>query len=212
MIDVFQYCRVDCCRIPEIPHRPLARSATEKFLVQLFQKSGRQRQKTYKKKGDMKLSECLPVQRIFLGVKLPDKDSVLRFVADESCRAGVADDAEALYQALIKREESMSTGLGRGIAFPHASTKIRGGISVFLISLDEPVLFDAVDNRPVDIIVAIVMPENDTSKHLQILARTSRLCQKTEFAEIVRNMDDPGKLWHQLDRLEKRLFEYWYEV
>lgn len=160
----------------------------------------------------MKISECLPTERMFLGIQLSDKNSVLHFVADESCRMGIVDDADTLYRALVEREESMSTGLGQGLAFPHATATVRDGISVFLIRLNRQINFDAVDNKPVDIIVAIIIPEDDPSKHLQVLARASRLCQKTEFTELVRRMNDPASLWNELERLEENLFEYWYET
>ena len=160
----------------------------------------------------MKISKYLPTERIFLGVKLSDKDAILHFIAEESCRMGIVDDAKLLYQTLVQREESMSTGLGQGLAFPHATAKVREGISVFLIRLEQRVEFDAVDSNPVDIVVAIISPEDDPSKHLQVLARASRLCQKREFTDIVRRIDDPAALWIELERLEKSLFEYWYET
>lgn len=160
----------------------------------------------------MKISELLPVERIIIGPEPADKNGVLRMIAQESKKAGIVDDAGKLYDELLSREESMTTGLGHGLAFPHAAAKVNGGISVFLFRLGRPVKFDSVDNLPVDIVVAIIIPEDDPSRHLQVLAGISRLCRQTEFTDLVRKVNAPKELWQKLCDLEESLFEYWYEA
>lgn len=159
----------------------------------------------------LKISDFISTENIFLGVSLEDKDAVLRFIADKSRENGLVNDADLLFDGLLRREESMSTGVGKGMAFPHTTTPERNGAAVLILCLEPPVHFDAIDNEPVDIVFAILIPESNQTQHLQILARISRLCQKNEFRQSLRSSKDPGKLKNEITRFEAQITEYLYK-
>lgn len=159
----------------------------------------------------LKISDFIKTENIFLKVKLNDKEAVLRFVAEKSMENGVVENADQLFEGLSKREESMSTGVGGGLAFPHATTTERDDAAVLILQLLDPIPFDAIDNQNVDIIFSIVIPETNQTQHLQILARVSRLVRKTEFTRIARSLDDPEKLKNEITRLEEEITEYFYD-
>ena len=95
------------------------------------------------------------------------------------------DDAR-IFEALMEREALGSTGLGSGVAVPHARleglTQMRG---VF-VRLDQPVAFESVDEQPVDLIFALFAPPNASSEHLRALARVSRMLRQGDLREHLR--------------------------
>lgn len=141
--------------------------------------------------------------QIHLDVTLPDKASALRFISESLVRDQTLRDAEKIYQALMKREELMSTGIGGGIGIPHALTPEVEDVSIVLIRLKPGIPFHALDNGPVDIIIGLVVPENETSMHLQALAGISGLCKKPEMLKNIRNARDPSTLWTQMKQAEE---------
>jgi mannitol/fructose-specific phosphotransferase system IIA component (Ntr-type) len=74
-----------------------------------------------------------------------------------------------------------------------------------LIHLVEPIDFEALDNLPVDIILALIVPENEMTLHLQLLAGVSRLCKTSEFLEAVREATSSEDLWYLIKKLEERM-------
>lgn len=151
----------------------------------------------------MKIYKRLQSEHIFLNAVLKDKDEVFRFVADTFARDGVVTHARLFYERMIEREETMSTGIGSGIAIPHAASPEVNNPAVLLIRPMHPIDFEALDGLPVDIILALVVPENQTALHLQILAGISRLCKKTEFLGVVRNASNSKELLEGVRRIEE---------
>jgi mannitol/fructose-specific phosphotransferase system IIA component (Ntr-type) len=153
----------------------------------------------------MKIYKRLSAQHIFLNVPLKDKDEVIHFVADTFARDGLVTHARLLYDSLIERENTMSTGIGNGIGIPHAVSREAHDPSVLLIRLADAIDFEALDKLPVDIILALVVPENRTHLHLQILAGISRLCKRAEFLDFVRQTHDANDLWQGIKRIEEEM-------
>jgi len=153
----------------------------------------------------MKICRYLRTKYIFLNASFPDKESVLRFVADICAKDGIVKDADALYEGMKKREQTMSTGVGSGIALPHTTSREVQDTSVILIHLTEPIDFEALDALPVDIILALIVPDNQADLHLRILAGVSRLCRKPEFLETVRKAGNPQKLCEEISDLEEKM-------
>lgn len=127
--------------------------------------------------------------------RLLDRDGVVRGAAS-SKRQALHLLAEAagrklglnptrVYEALTAREATGSTGVGQGVAVPHARLPVSGMTGVFL-RLEQPVEFDAVDERPVDLIFALFAPEDATVEHLRALAKVSRLLRRGELREQLR--------------------------
>jgi PTS system nitrogen regulatory IIA component len=88
--------------------------------------------------------------------------------------------------ALLEREALGSTGVGYGVAVPHARvaglTRLRG---VF-VRLEQPIEFQAVDDRPVDLIFALFAPPDAGAEHLRALARVSRVLRQADLREQLR--------------------------
>jgi nitrogen PTS system EIIA component len=105
-----------------------------------------------------------------------------------------------VFDALLAREALGSTGIGRGIAVPHARLSGLDRMKAVFVRLDEPVTFDAVDDKPVDLLFALFAPEHAGSEHLRALARVSRLLRSEDMRQqlrLARTADAIHALLHQ---------------
>lgn len=97
--------------------------------------------------------------------------------------------AEQIFERLLERERLGSTGLAGGVALPHARMPgIHDSRGAFL-RLAEQVDFDALDGRPVDLVFALVVPEEATEEHLQLLARLAAMFNEEELRDQLRTSD-----------------------
>ena len=160
----------------------------------------------------LKISDFIQTQNIYLNVDLSDKEGVLGFIAKTACENGLVIDEKQLYAGLKKREESMSTGVGGGLAFPHTTTEERDKAVVMILRLTRPVPFEAIDDQDVDVVFAIIIPESNQTQHLQILARVSRLCRKPEFLQTVRKETDPKALKNSILALEEEITGFFFQA
>lgn len=152
----------------------------------------------------MKIRNLLRTESIFLNVDLSDKEAVIRFAADAFARHGVVKDSKLLYEGMTLREEVLSTGIGDGIGIPHtASAEAKEG-ALLLMRLAKPIDFGALDALPVDIVLALVVPNDETTLHLQILAGISRLCRNTNFLRAAREARTPRSLFEKIKDLEEQ--------
>ena len=108
--------------------------------------------------------------------------------------------ASDILDALMEREGQGSTGVGRGVAVPHARLAGLDRLRAVLVRLDKPVAFDAVDGQPVDLLFVLFAPEHAESQHLRALARVSRLFRQSEVREQLRQARTPDALYAILSR------------
>ena len=91
-----------------------------------------------------------------------------------------------LLELMLAREAGGSTGVGRGVALPHARVAGLSGMHAVFVRLEAPVDFDAVDDQPVDLLLALFAPEGAGVEHLRALARVSRALRRAELREQLR--------------------------
>ena len=141
----------------------------------------------------MNIGDLLDRGAISPRVTAPGKRQALRVVAEMAARSFRLKSAEVL-EALLEREAVGSTGVGYGVAVPHARlaglTRLRG---VF-VRLEQPIAFDAVDDRPVDLIFALFAPPEANGEHLRALARVSRILRQAELREQLRKARSPDAI------------------
>lgn len=112
--------------------------------------------------------------------------------------SGTAMDQDEILSALIVREKLGSTGLGNGIAIPHCRMGDCQKAKTALLTLKKGINYEARDNRDVDILWALVVPEESTDEHLDILAKMAEQLDKQEFRSLLRNSRDAKKLHEAL--------------
>jgi nitrogen PTS system EIIA component len=107
-----------------------------------------------------------------------------------------------VFDSLSPRQRLGSTGLGHGVAIPHGRIKgLKEAVGAF-VRLAQPVPFDAPDAKPVTLVFVLLVPENATERHLQILSELAQMFADRELRERLASDDNPGLLhqhiteWH----------------
>lgn len=125
----------------------------------------------------MDLQDVLPENRFTL-IEEPftDKVDLIETLFDR-CIEGtvVVEHRESIWQTLLERERSMSTGIGLGVAIPHCSSEYVPDVFSYGAVLRQGVDFQAVDEIPVRIVILLLMPKKKFEKHIKILAAIARL-------------------------------------
>jgi PTS system nitrogen regulatory IIA component len=133
----------------------------------------------------MNIGDLLDRSAISLRVSASSKRQALAVIAEIAARR-LGQDAGAILDALLEREATGSTGVGHGVAAPHARLAGLDRMRGVFIRLEQPVEFDAVDDQPVDLIFALFAPKEAVTEHLRALARVSRLLRQSELREQLR--------------------------
>jgi len=141
----------------------------------------------------MLIGEILERAAIAPRVSAPNKRQVLAVVAEVAARQ-FGLDAGVVLDALAEREQAGSTGVGSGVAVPHARLEGLQRMRGVFVRLDHPVDFDSIDDQPVDLIFALFAPPNASSEHLRTLARVSRLLRQADLREQLRQARTPDAI------------------
>jgi PTS system nitrogen regulatory IIA component len=142
----------------------------------------------------MFLTSLLDRHAILGNVSVNSKRQGLQMVADVAARQLGLDSAE-VHQALLEREKLGSTGVGLGVAVPHAALKGLDRMHGIFVRLETPVDYDSIDDMPVDLIFALLAPENAGTEHLRALAKVSRVLRQKDLREQLRKTDKPDALY-----------------
>ncbi|HEX7028124.1 MAG TPA: PTS sugar transporter subunit IIA, partial [Gammaproteobacteria bacterium] len=99
-----------------------------------------------------------------------------------------------IFDKLLERERLGSTGLGGGVAIPHCRLAEARQAVVALMTLDSPVDFDSRDKKPVDILFALIVPEDCNEMHLKILATAAEMFSDPKFCQSLRSCESDSDL------------------
>ena len=151
----------------------------------------------------MEIAELLSADRVVSGVAVSSKKRALEAVSGLLAEVGGVELSEVeIFDGLIARERLGSTGLGHGVAIPHGRFKdVSKALGVF-IKTDEAIDFDAIDGEPVDLIFALMVPEDCTEEHLQLLAALAEMFSDPAVRERLRQSNSSAELqetlchWH----------------
>ena len=138
----------------------------------------------------MHITELLDPDRIACRQSCASKKRALEKLSQLLGAATPALTEGEIFDALVGRERLGSTGLGKGVALPHGRMPGLAQPLGAVLVLEEGVDFDAVDQQPVDILFALLVPEESTDEHLQILARLAELFSDPEFCRQLRACPD----------------------
>lgn len=133
----------------------------------------------------MDIGELLAEGGVVLRSGASSKRQALHTVAEAAAQALGMPECRIL-EALLEREALGSTGLGSGVAVPHARLEGIGQVTAVFVRLDTPVAYGAVDDRPVDLLFALFAPPRDGADHLRALAAVSRSLRSAEMREQLR--------------------------
>lgn len=133
-----------------------------------------------------------------VGAQLPatSKKRILEEVGQRLSSAVPDLTQDLVFDALLEREHISSTGLGKGIALPHARMpQVTQAVAAF-IQLSQAVEFDAVDSKPVDLVFAMLVPNETTDLHLQLLSCLARMFSDEKLCEQLRSSTEQEQLYN----------------
>lgn len=146
----------------------------------------------------MQLIDLIHPESVACGVHAGSKKKALEVISEQLAREQDQAGSRQILEGLCAREKLGSTGLGHGVAIPHARLEaLERPVGVF-VRLSEPVDFDAADREPVDLLFALVVPEAATEEHLQLLSQIAELFGDQARRERVRGADDAKALYELL--------------
>ena len=142
----------------------------------------------------MQLAEILAPEGVRVVGSLTSKKRLFQELAEIA--AGLTDVRSGdLFDALQERESLGPTGVGNGVALPHARVSGLGRVTGVFVRLEKPLGFDAVDRQPVDLVFALFAPEDAGVDHLKALALVSRKLRNATVCTKLRANDDPATLF-----------------
>ena len=133
-------------------------------------------------------------EAVLASVKASGKKALLAELASRAATLFKVDERR-LFDRLLERERLGSTGIGGGIAIPHARLAALSKPLGLFGRLSQPIDFEAIDERPVDIVFLLVAPEGAGADHLKALARVSRLLRDRNLVEKLRATESADALY-----------------
>lgn len=143
----------------------------------------------------MQITDILTANRIACAATPASKKRALEQVSELITGDGSSLPPGEIFDSLLSRERLGSTGIGHGVAIPHG--RVKGGtqsIGAFM-QLVNGIDYDAIDGAPVDLIFALLVPEESTQEHLQILARLAEMFSKPAFCEKLRQAKSSAEIF-----------------
>jgi len=135
----------------------------------------------------MQLSEILSSDSILRSQTFSSKKTALEELSKLLASTDSSISYLNIFDSLVAREKLGSTGLGKGIAIPHARLKGSKKTIAAFIQLQYGVDYDAIDGAPVDILFALLVPEDSTDEHLKILSHLAEMFSNSETLEQLRS-------------------------
>ena len=142
----------------------------------------------------MQVAELLDLDRVSCNTQSASKKRVLEQLSRLLAVKQEKLSQNQVFDSLLSRERLGSTGLGHGVAIPHGRLKESNTTLAAFIKLQEGVDFDANDNQPVDLLFALLVPEEATEEHLQLLAQLARMFSDEKLVQQLRAAPDARSL------------------
>lgn len=155
----------------------------------------------------MRICEILTVDKIIPSMKGNTKEEILNELIDLLKDDDRVINLEETRAAVHERERIMSTGVGKGFAIPHAKTNNVTDIIAAFGKIDNPANFDALDNKPVNLVFLLIGKENLVGAHIKLLSRITRMMNQDEFRENLAKASTAQEIFKLFDDEEKQYFE-----
>ena len=151
----------------------------------------------------IKISDILPNSCVRVPLEATDKTAVITELVNLLAASGQLLDSGMVLQAVLKREQILSTGIGEGLAVPHGKS---AGCSILRMAVGKPASpldFGSIDGRPCELVVLLASPVDITGPHVQALARISRLWQNGDFRIAVASAATAEALYAAIEQYQE---------
>jgi len=142
----------------------------------------------------VKLADLITPDRI-VNLKSTSKDDVLAEMVEVISKAPQVKDKKAFFQAILDRESILSTGIGLGIAVPHAKIGSVDNIVAALGKTRKGISYGALDDQPVNIVVMIAASDSQQSEYIRTLARITLLLKNEKIRQAIIQAEDAAGVY-----------------
>jgi fructose-specific phosphotransferase system IIA component len=150
----------------------------------------------------MTLTEILSPSGIKVPLASSDKEGIIRELVEVLSENGNVSDREAVVRAVLRRERTRTTGIGRGVAIPHGRCAEVKSMVMAVGTLPGGVDFDSVDGGRVHLVVLLISPASQTGLHIQALARISRIMADETFCRRLTAAGTPEEIYAAIQQRE----------
>jgi PTS system nitrogen regulatory IIA component len=150
----------------------------------------------------MTVSALLSPPCIFLDIEISSKKKLLELIANVVAERTDLSES-SIYANLLNRERLGSTALGSGFAVPHARVNDLDRTLACFFRLKEAINFEAPDDRPVDLVFTIIIPEEATEEHLVILSSLAQIFSDASVCDAIRKAESKDEVAHIIESAEK---------
>ena len=143
----------------------------------------------------MKIANYLNPARTVQGAPASSKKKVLQEAANLIASDVGRIDAKELFRALMERERLGSTGIGEGVAIPHCRIATASRVTGALIQLENAIDFQSIDSQPVDLLFILLVPDQASDEHLQVLSQLASRFNQADFRQQLRAASTNNELY-----------------
>ena len=145
----------------------------------------------------MEITDLIDRQNVIAMFRASGKARLLRELCERAARL-TGLDGQAILRAVESREALGSTGVGQGVALPHARVPGLKNFFGLFAQLERPIAFEAIDERPVDLVFLLLIPQHAGDEHLAALACVSRLLRQRDIADALRAAKTGAEIYELL--------------
>lgn len=142
----------------------------------------------------MIISDIISLDRTECAVECQSKKRIFEVISEIAVKGHPQLDISNVLSSMLAREKMGSTGIGNGIAIPHGRIDGIDDIVAIVVTSEEPIQFDAIDDKPVDIFFALLVPTEQTQEHLQTLSSIAQKLSDKEIVKAIRNADSRDQI------------------
>lgn len=150
----------------------------------------------------MRIVDLLKKQSIDLNASVADKAAAIDHLVDLMAAGGNLNDKELYKQRVLAREQEGSTGIGEGIAIPHAKTEAVNEPGLASMIVRDGVDYESLDDEPAHLFFLIAAPAGGANVHLEVLSRLSRMLMDDDFRDNLMNAKTPEEYLAIIDKAE----------
>ena len=151
----------------------------------------------------IKITDLLSIDSIEIGSSYKDKDELLKNAVKLMCRSGIINNEKEYLNNVLEREKESTTGVGNDIAIPPGRCKAVDKAGLAAIVLNKPVEYEALDNKPVELLFLIAAPEDKGNVHLEILSKLAMMLMDQEFTFKLKNSRTAEEFIRVIDEAEE---------
>lgn len=154
----------------------------------------------------MKITDLLKASSIGLGQSAGSKDEIISRLADLMDKSGNLSDKNQYVEDVKKREESGTTGIGEGVAIPHAKSSGVKSPGLAAMTVPSGTDYEALDGEPTNLFFMIAVPEASNDEHLTVLSRLSTMLMDDDFRQNLMKADSKEAFLQVIEDKEKEKF------